>query len=99
MEFKGTKGKWDNIKNNLTQEGGYISVGTKKRWWIVEAKGTHVGPETEEEVEANALLISKAPEMWEMLGDISNALKMKGDSDFLIIIDEIDELRRQATEL
>lgn len=37
--------------------------------------------------------------MWEMLGDISGALAMKGDSYFLIILDEIDALRSKATTI
>ena len=44
MEFKGTKGDWKITGDNIIGDGsGYISIGTDKEWWLLEAKGTHVG--------------------------------------------------------
>jgi Ni,Fe-hydrogenase maturation factor len=51
--------------------------------------------ETDEEAEANALLISKAPEMLEMLDYLSTRLGTAFERE----IQEINQLIKEATEL
>lgn len=104
MEFKGTKGKWisgkdgnilsklviDRIKNHkdtiVKSDTGEIA-----QCWADFHDGTII---PEEECRANALLISKAPEMLEMLKKARKALLML-DS----LSDEIEQLIKEATEL
>lgn len=92
MEFKGTKGKWQigEIKHSVW--------GENRKGCIADCTGVHnkhfyIGF-TSEESEANALLISKAPEMLEML-------KRFVKSDDLQIEDfiEAEQLIKEATEL
>jgi hypothetical protein len=81
MEFKGTKGKWEinkrasrNVRcNNLT---------------IANCSSSQDG-ENEIEEKANALLISKAPEMLEMLIKCNAIIKTK----------ELENLIKEATEI
>lgn len=104
MEFKGTKGKWDHscgdnssidivLPNNTT-----ISVDRYDRYGI-----GLVGQR--EEMQANALLISKAPEMIEMLIEISKIAEkiweIEQDSPFFDEIDfaKLDDLIKEATEI
>jgi len=96
MEFKGTK-------SILTMPCGSTS-GTPqdKPSNAIYSKGkilAKVYGETPEEATANALIFTQSFKMWELLGDINGALAMKGDSDFLILMDEIDLLRKQATKI
>jgi hypothetical protein len=87
MEFKGTKGKWEvnpkasrNVRcNNLT---------------IANCSSGQNG-ENEIEEKANALLISKAPEMLEMLDYLSTRLGTAFERE----IQEINQLIKEATEL
>ena len=86
MEFKGTKGKWEinpkasrNVRcNNLT---------------IANCSSGQNG-ENEIEEKANALLISKAPEMLEMLNKVCEKLKGNG---FPMLQNEIQQLIKEAT--
>ena len=83
-EFKGTKGKWE-INRGRTIHG--IHSGMSQ---IAIVEGIFIN--------ANALLISKAPEMLEMLGYI---LEYQG-SGFVLNHDlskEIEQLIKEATEL
>jgi len=88
MEFKGTKGKWEinpkasrNVRcNNLT---------------IANCSSGQNG-ENEIEEKANALLISKAPEMLEMLNKVCEKLKGNG---FPMLQNEIQQLIKEATEI
>lgn len=87
MEFKGTKGKWileDGkeimCNNNLISTGYGFMV--KNKYTVTE------------ESRANALLISKAPEMLEMLERARKALLMVDP-----LSDEIEQLIKEATEL
>ena len=99
MRFKGTKGKWGVIDYSFDENGqGYIPIGTSEKQWIAEAKGTHLHVDSIEEMKANALLISKAPEMLEILKDINN------DFDVWDLLpnnvqENIYTLIKQATEL
>ena len=88
MEFKGTKGKWEvnqkasrNVRcNNLT---------------IANCSSGQNG-ENEIEEKANALLISKAPEMLEMLNKVCEKLKGNG---FPMLQNEIQQLIKEATTI
>lgn len=92
MEFKGTKGKWEVSKNN-TFGRQMIDLGDFKGsidvWY-------HNGDTiTKQEAKANALLISKAPEMLEMLEYLHDRL----GTAFTQEKQEIEQLIKEATEL
>ena len=86
MEFKGTKGKWYS-KYSKTDEGFKISSGIDL---------VCITRCIQREDEANALLISKAPEMLQMLKDIRNQIE---DGRTYITKDDIDRLIKQETEI
>lgn len=88
-EFKGSKGKWRVIKNSTTLSCNKEQIITC--WFFTNRK---------EEAKANALLISKAPEMLEMLKEIVHAF----DSDNLHgyqeeILKQTKQLIKEATEI
>lgn len=88
MEFKGTKGNWKSVNcgkhwNNQNIDNIQIQYGEQG-----ECISDHVY------CEYDALLISKAPEMLEML----KYLNKKGGLG-LDIHDKIEQLIKQATEL
>lgn len=85
-EFKGTKGKW------FTHKGSnYVGVVGKP------TRITHVnGSNLLDEDFANALLISKAPEMLDMLNNILKERKEVGNH---VPFQEIEQLIKEATEL
>lgn len=88
-EFKGTKGKWyKGLTNDVKQ------VGTKK----VIADCCFFDNDRAIE-EANALLISKAPEMLEMLHRIENILTYDTIEPNSPLQEEIYNLIKQATEI
>lgn len=107
MEFKGTLGKWE-YEKELWHNASY-----ENRLWMYTKKGSICQTLCEvngfgiskQEAKANALLISKAPEMLEMLNYISeNTEQICNDSGMGYIIDydymdKIIELIKQATEL
>jgi hypothetical protein len=78
MEFKGTKGKWhiEEKKASIFDDNGdsvtcWYGVGTSTFW------------KNEVELKANSLLISKAPEMLEMLKELFNLLEEnQGEAKF-----------------
>lgn len=94
--FKGTKGKWKVHKGSH-----YFSVkyeenerGEINLFMISEDyKGSH---SLVEECEANALLISKAPEMLEMLEKLQPIFK---ELNVGPLANEIEQLIKEATEL
>ncbi|MFN4075517.1 MAG: hypothetical protein ACK4HC_06425 [Cloacibacterium sp.] len=96
MEFKGTKGKWRVFTNVHREcdgsEWGWVGLDTFNSKSINKCSIHWSG----DEAKANALLISKAPEMLEMLKRISYNLKNEECpfDDF-----EIDTLIKEATEL
>lgn len=91
MEFKGTKGNWEvytpdhigctNVKFGKEEWDGFIKV-----WHH------HNGSM---QAKANALLISKAPKMLEMLNRINEDKLWGSDQDFT----ELKQLIKEATEL
>ena len=63
MEFKGTKGIWDitnNTPNGINELQGHIEIASAE--WSIACVFTDF-----DEATANALLISKSPQMLEML--------------------------------
>ena len=85
-EFKGTKGKWKikDIKSTLETE---INSSEYRIAKVKHYKGKNFNDPIEKEAKANALLISKAPEMLyilqEFLSDFDNGL----NEDFKITRD------------
>jgi hypothetical protein len=97
MEFKGTTGKWYIENLNEPKKGKYpafeIDISTER----AEAMCTvwHC-EDLSDEIKANALLISKAPEMLEML------IKLRGELTAVTpekIHDELEQLIKEATEI
>lgn len=70
MEFKGTKGRWKlaNIDDYSAPKGGYI-IDENGNVVCSLFSGAKLNGKSKsiEEIKANALLVSKAPEMFEML--------------------------------
>jgi hypothetical protein len=91
--FKGTKGKWD-----YSKQTGNIGHCFQAQIWRQDTKSlVIINPtETEQEANSNALLISKAPEMLEMLEDILSG--MRGEN-FEVTELEIEKLIKEATEV
>ena len=87
-EFKGTKSKWDIFRQDndiyIETESGNAAICS-----IVGGVGL-------EQDEANALLISKAPEMLEMLIQCKNALDKIGHG---ILESKIEQLIKEATQI
>lgn len=89
-EFKGTKGKWDIFRQDndiyIETESGNAAICS-----IVGGAGL-------EQDEANALLISKAPEMLDKLNKIAPILKRYGEieqhKDLMQLIKEATELKK-----
>lgn len=100
MEFKGTKGKW------LVDIGvGVTSINSKRFPAGIDSIATIKNQFHNYETKANAILISKAPEMLEMLKQIDDALDQlwqKDDKNILFdYLNGIDtkQLIKSATEL
>ena len=86
MEFKGTKGKWyRNTKSSIVS-----SVYSEN-----EEKLIHISGKNSEEAKANALLISKAPEMLEMLKSILASEHLKGT----IEESKVKQLIKESTQI
>lgn len=85
MEFKGSKGKWEVKSNN-----NYFTITTKD-----DVICSSIIMDDEDEPIYNALLISKAPEMLEILQSLEN-----DDNSIPIgLWDKIQNLIKEATEL
>jgi hypothetical protein len=82
---KFTKGKWERVGSIV-----YINENSKTIYPYYECGGFGI------EKEANALLISKAPEMLEMLQNILEQIK---DGRTYVTKEEIEQLIKQATEI
>lgn len=103
-EFKGTKGKWeysggDNSSIDIVLPNDTtISIDRYNRYGY-----GLVGQR--QEMEANAKLISKAPQMLEMLISISETAykiwKINDENEFFDEVDfaELDDLIKEATEI
>ena len=107
MEFKGTKGKWEvGVVNN--GEHGINGIVVWSPEYSKKSDGTyemvcHIStPEEEIKTDSpNALLISKAPEMLEMLKEIldTNRDYWGEDENSVYQIYEIENLIKEATEI
>ena len=110
MEFKGTKGKW-RIKHSQTKEAfniigsiagekfkiarcPYINQPNLSKQWNKKEK---------QEAKADALLISKAPEMLEILQECRTQLVLctllDKSGQCSKMVEEIEQLIKEATEL
>ncbi len=96
MEFKGTKGKWIKSlskKNNIvvkSEDGFKVNLTFGK----ISGEDCTVPTCCKTEQHANALLVSKAPEMLYLLNDL---LHDKGLNE--VSVREIELLIKEATEL
>jgi hypothetical protein len=96
MEFKGTKGIWmiaktDELVNALPTTELYTpSTPDRLGEWIGRIRGN-----TDTERHANALLISKAPEMLEMLKKLYLTNSLVHNSDHV----QVEQLIKSATEI
>ena len=93
-EFKGTKGQWvANYQTGswLIQDKEAYQEGLKG--CLAEVYYFHDGKDT---AEANALLISKAPEILKMLKDILSGMR---GGNFEVTEYQIEQLIKEATEL
>lgn len=89
--FKGTKGKWYRNKESRIVSSVYSENNEKL---------IHISGKNNEEAQANALLISKAPEMLGLL-DRFATIRYKGASkkELEELFMEAEELIKSATEL
>ncbi len=91
MEFKGTKGKWFITENGLSVS----SIANKKHIHDGTICRFHTGVYDYENYKYNALLISKAPEMLEMLNEVLTSEYVKGR----VLKELIKKLIKEATGL
>jgi hypothetical protein len=96
MEFKGTKGEWKNVVIDIS-DFKQVVVGVDKgkavcHLWFEYSEGIS------DEIKANALLISKAPEMLEMLKELVNIYPIVIEED-KEILHKCKKLIKEATEL
>ena len=99
MEFKGSKGKW-NIERHQHQLCGDYLIIDENDYQLAIADNEYI--QDYEKTKANALLISKAPEMLEMLQKIVLMTETCNGTfeDFREIYNaEIKQLIKEATEL
>jgi hypothetical protein len=92
--FRGTKGKWvidvNDIQTVLTDNGAY------------RPNAIQITTSTKIELKANALLISKSPEMLEMLEElrgIFDKYSVDFQSQFFKYKEPLEQLIKEATEL
>lgn len=95
-KFKGTKGKWKLKKNSHNEtngdEWGWVGLDHYNSHSIGKTRVTWSGNESK----ANALLISKAPEMLEMLEEL---VKLHDLGHEIGQYDKAIQLIKEATEL
>ena len=97
MEFKGTKGNWKDVVIDIS-DFKQVVVGVDKgkavcHLWFEYSEGIS------DEVKANALLISKAPEMLDFINRMSGEMLR---SDFVLNekwYEQARQLIKEATEL
>ena len=88
MEFKGTKGKWEKVTANWDLDQCVFIEDTEKKICDIKSLSHNAI--------YDALLISKAPEMLEMLNRIVYNLE---NEECPFDEDEIKQLIKEATEL
>ena len=96
-EFKGTKGKWKikDIKSTLETE---INSSEYRIAKVKHYKGKNFNDPIEKEAKANALLISKAPEMLEMIQSLIEAKNNGNDWDSEELFIKAEVLIKESTE-
>ena len=87
---KFTKGKWEVLNHNIQKK--WFDVSSDKDIIARSFYGDAKPIVTDQEAQANALLISKAPEMLEMLIDIKDYLGSDKRA-------EVEQLIKEATEI
>jgi len=90
MEFKGTKGKW-NIERHQHQLCGDYLIIDENDYQLAIADNEYI--QDYEKTKANALLISKAPEMLEILQSL-----VSSEMTPLAIRKQAKQLIKEATE-
>ena len=98
MEFKGTKGNWIIATNNVNVWADNTKVANCDN----NSQASMYRIKNEEEMEANALLISKAPEMLEMLEKFylmcsKNTYPLEEELKYMS--KKAEQLIKEATEL
>lgn len=89
MEFKGTKGKWEKVGGIV-----YLDDNSKTIYPYYECEGFGI------EKEANALLISKSPEMLKMLEELLYDLEgVSIPTSMYDTVKRAKQLIKEATEL
>ena len=97
MEFKGTKGKWNYEKGTYLENTIFFSFNNGE---IIKVSNINDNDEATEETKANALLISKAPEMLEKLAEVKDLLEAyPSEAEMNLKAVEIRQLIKEATEL
>ena len=96
-EFKGTKGKWK-IKDIKSALETTINSNEYRIAEVKHYKGKNFNDPIEKEAKANALLISKAPEMLELLINFTKAIPDNGRWDYQSCMSEAHKLIKEATE-
>ena len=91
MEFKGSKGKW-NIERHQHQLCGDYLIIDENDYQLAIADNEYL--QDYEKTKANALLISKAPEMLELLQSL-----VSSEMTPLAIRKQAKQLIKEATEL
>ena len=91
MEFKGSKGKW-NIERHQHQLCGDYLIIDENDYQLAIADNEYI--QDYEKTKANALLISKAPEMLELLQSL-----VSSEMTPLAIRKRAKQLIKEATEL
>ena len=100
MEFKGTKGKWIIAQNNVNIWADNTKVANCDN----NSQASMYRIKDEEEMKYNALLISKAPEMLEMLKElVKSADDMFNNGEpsetYYQLINKTEKIIKEATEL
>ena len=92
MDFKGTKGKWELMNSEALGIPYIVYVNHETIFQCYNSK-------QENDAKANALLISKAPEMLKMLKELRNAILSEDYTRMLANSQLAKELIKEATEL
>ena len=97
MEFRGTKEKWNYEKGTYLENTIFFHFNNGE---IIKVSNINDNDEATEETKANALLISKAPEMLEKLAEVKDLLEAyPSEAEMNLKAVEIRQLIKEATEL
>ena len=95
--YKFTKGKWNYEKGTYLENTIFFSFNNGE---IIKVSNINDNDEATEETKANALLISKAPEMLEKLAEVKDLLEAyPSEAEMNLKAVEIRQLIKEATEL